>query len=886
MIDSTGQSRMEDGKIQLRGNFTQAEDGETENLILGDGISLILNGTAPQTIDLPGVDIIPNLDLTQSTAVLLKDDYEGSHLYGLEKLVPKGNTLYSYYDYNTLTSDTTLDTHFNCGGELDLGDHKLTVKGNFRQKGATHVGTGTLHVTGKYTAAKGQMNISGGTVHVGGDMAVQSDAAVSLNGEESCLRVDGDFTTASKTGSDNRFTTGTLEVKGNLTEKKSACKDSLNMTGTKLILNGDKKQTVTLQNMADDIYLHDIDMRNSAGVNFASAGIKAGRIAGLENITNQLLTIRDSHITLQEDEYFKGELILDDSYLNCDGHTLQVGKSFTQTDTVLNLNTGTLQVEENYCILGSSILQMRYQPDLVKVGGNFATASTMNHSPVLQSGRMEIGGDFDQSGDAASFASSGNFVIAFLGSGIHKVHFTDSDYSGFANIDPAHNNIEEIQDSISAGTAAIYITQGFIKGLGEALLDPELMVISGAFMAAYGLGTAILPATLMTAIVELASLIIIFVSVYMMYETWEDMGEVMDSDLSPKEKAVEFGRCGSLMLLSGMSLAGSLAMLSNPQMVRSSLETTKGMLRATVTEIKQMAKILTITDIASLISYCKGCATEEAMVYLQEVAMEKNVHQLHQLANIVRKAYREVGTVLQKDDLVAAVRNWMANGSVSKAVSAAVQWAEFRSEEYAGKAFRKVVDAILEHYGTTQEEFNHLRLKKVSSLSDSERELMKGIREAVPKPGGNTVFQKTIPVEDIPKYLGENGYSSVQGYIANYDDVSHISGYKNVVESLRLDYKVNGVRPYPENGDAYGYIKFQTNDVDNIEIPFGELLGGSNTDGYPCTLNGFTGARNGEMIPEWFVGKKNAVEPIEGAELHQVINGVDTIIGIYEEGHF
>ncbi len=107
-----------------------------------------------------------------------------------------------------------------------------------------------------------------------------------------------------------------------------------------------------------------------------------------------------------------------------------------------------------------------------------------------------------------------------------------------------------------------------------------------------------------------------------------------------------------------------------------------------------------------------------------------------------------------------------------------------------------------------------------------------------------------------------------------------------MVESLRLDYKVNGVRPYPENGDAYGYIKFQTNDVDNIEIPFGELLGGSNTDGYPCTLNGFTGARNGEMIPEWFVGKKNVVEPIAGAELHQVVNGVDKIIARFIKGHF
>ena len=131
----------------------------------------------------------------------------------------------------------------------------------------------------------------------------------------------------------------------------------------------------------------------------------------------------------------------------------------------------------------------------------------------------------------------------------------------------------------------------------------------------------------------------------------------------------------------------------------------------------------------------------------------------------------------------------------------------------------------------------------------------------------------------------KKGYSEIGGYIAKYDDVSHITGYDNVVESSRLDYVTEtGIRPYPEGGDAYGYIKFTTEDVDRIEIPYGKVFGGKNTDTLPCTLNGFTGARNGEIIPEWTASKR--LTPDYGSELHKVVNGTDSIIGVFDGEHF
>ena len=197
----------------------------------------------------------------------------------------------------------------------------------------------------------------------------------------------------------------------------------------------------------------------------------------------------------------------------------------------------------------------------------------------------------------------------------------------------------------------------------------------------------------------------------------------------------------------------------------------------------------------------------------------------------------------------------------------------------------KNLGEVLKQQGLTLEEFNKLRLTDVKDLTKEQIAQMKAIREAVPKIDANTYIQKTIPASDIDKYIGEDGWAAIGGYVARYDDVSHIKGYNNVVESSRLDYVTgDGVRPYPEGGDTYGYIKFKTEEIDKISIPYGKDFGGMNTDGPPCTLNGFTAARNGEVVPEWTLDAR--ITPNEGAELHKVVNGKDTVVAIFDGEHF
>ncbi|WP_051348459.1 pre-toxin TG domain-containing protein [Peribacillus kribbensis] len=198
----------------------------------------------------------------------------------------------------------------------------------------------------------------------------------------------------------------------------------------------------------------------------------------------------------------------------------------------------------------------------------------------------------------------------------------------------------------------------------------------------------------------------------------------------------------------------------------------------------------------------------------------------------------------------------------------------------SANSFKAQIGEVLRRHNLTLSEFQELKLRHVTELNSDEVRIMKEIRDSVPLITKDTLLQKTIPASDIEKYLSGE-YAEIGGYIAKYDDVGHINNYGDVVESFRLDYTSwNGSRPFPESGNVYGKIKFTTNKVDNIEISYGERFGGSNTDGPPCTLNGFTGSRNSELVPEWQFD--NRYFPNDGAELYRVTDGVDKLVARFD----
>jgi hypothetical protein len=200
------------------------------------------------------------------------------------------------------------------------------------------------------------------------------------------------------------------------------------------------------------------------------------------------------------------------------------------------------------------------------------------------------------------------------------------------------------------------------------------------------------------------------------------------------------------------------------------------------------------------------------------------------------------------------------------------------------KGFREELPTHLETNKINIEKFHELRLKAVDELTDSEVNVMKNIRDAVPSVNNKTLLQKTIPVGDIENYLSGK-YTEIGGYVAKVEDVNNVRMYDDVIETSRLDYTLNdGSRPYPVNGNSYGMIRFKTTQSDMVEIPYGERFGGNNSDDPPCTLNGFTAARNGMVVPEWtFNGR---YKPKIGAELYHVVNGQETLLAIFDGKKF
>jgi hypothetical protein len=200
------------------------------------------------------------------------------------------------------------------------------------------------------------------------------------------------------------------------------------------------------------------------------------------------------------------------------------------------------------------------------------------------------------------------------------------------------------------------------------------------------------------------------------------------------------------------------------------------------------------------------------------------------------------------------------------------------------KGFSKQISNELRKQGLTLEQFNKLRLIPVDQLTEDQIKSMKAIRDAVHPIKEDTVLRKTMPTSDIAKYLSGE-YTEIGGYVAKLEDVEQIKNYDDVVESFRLDYKLSdGSRPFPNGGDSYGVIHFSTESIDKIKIPYGERFGGATKDAPPCTLNGFTGSRNGTIIPEWKF--QRYVSPTEGAKLYLVQNGESKLLAVFDGEKF
>ena len=163
-----------------------------------------------------------------------------------------------------------------------------------------------------------------------------------------------------------------------------------------------------------------------------------------------------------------------------------------------------------------------------------------------------------------------------------------------------------------------------------------------------------------------------------------------------------------------------------------------------------------------------------------------------------------------------------------------------------------------------------LKLLKGEKYTGREKEIIKSIREKFTI-NENTWLRKIIKPEDAEKYVSGD-YNAIMGYISRAEDYNDVGNFKDIFETFRLNYKGT---PYHLTDKSYWKIEFKTISEDlekiNLDNTYGIEFGGLNEDINPCTRNGFTGAKNGKVIPEWNLEK--GIEYDDKALITKIENG-------------
>lgn len=164
------------------------------------------------------------------------------------------------------------------------------------------------------------------------------------------------------------------------------------------------------------------------------------------------------------------------------------------------------------------------------------------------------------------------------------------------------------------------------------------------------------------------------------------------------------------------------------------------------------------------------------------------------------------------------------------------------------------IKTIIEKHGISVDSFSKL-LDPDRALNIDEINLVGQIRNEIGTPPKGTVMSKIIPQSDIYKYLYDQNYKSIRGFVSVDEHSKSLNGLDSIFEGNRLDYNgtnfktdygVNGVSQSIGTPDiVYGKITYVLKDPDSVKIPT-ELV---TEDNIPYTGRGFTGSKR-IILPE------------------------------------
>lgn len=366
-----------------------------------------------------------------------------------------------------------------------ISGHKLTVNGSVIQSGGTvSVNGGQLEVTGDYRIQTAVKAANGAVTYKEGS------GVLKMTNEADYVKVAGSFVTQSITGHNNMLTAGTLEVKGDFTQS-SVSNNSIYCflsKGThKVLLSGDKKQTVTFDSSYGSSYslLNNLEIKNTSaeGIDFAKNVYVKGT---LKNESTPVISGKNIYVTsttIIADNHWGYDLSIYDGYkllndtvidgnlyiraypygVDLNNHTLTVNGNVTVDQGTIQINKGKFIISGDFSIWGAyTRLSMTNDTDYMLVEGNFNDQSSNSHNGSLTAGTLEVQGNFTQGNGSQSFYATGTHKVILSGTGLQTVSF-ESTKSKF--------NILEITKPIDLGYT--FNRKPVWSELIEAAIDQE-----------------------------------------------------------------------------------------------------------------------------------------------------------------------------------------------------------------------------------------------------------------------------------------------------------------------------------------------------------------------------------------------------------------------------
>ena len=467
------------GIMEVGGDIIQGK--YSENFHTTGEHTIILNGTSMQTLKFNGAGAdssrINNLRIENTsdegivfgTAVYVVGDLYNTDAVILNSaninITSETNFISNLWDHDiTISKNTTIhdvvisgNLYIGSGCSVKLGSD-IGIKQSLYINGSTNLNGYKLSVNGDVWL-NSQLEINRGKLNVSGDFNVarnnnsdRSKGYITMKYSEDYILVNGDMLFFSDNNY-SKFTDGTLEIKGDFTQKYDSKANNFCASGNhSVILNGNALQKISFKSKESKFNFLEIKNTSDEGVVFVTEFTANNIITNGCNI--QYYDPNKDDRILKSDKNIDGDLLINDDILDLNGHTLTVTGNLIHSGGTININGGELIVLGDYLIqtvdgekFSSSTgkLLMTNGSDAVTVAGNFVMQSSVSHANCLTNGVLKVGGDFSQlRGSSNNFSTSNNHTIILNGTSHQTINFYYGTSSAITNLKISNSSEEGV----------------------------------------------------------------------------------------------------------------------------------------------------------------------------------------------------------------------------------------------------------------------------------------------------------------------------------------------------------------------------------------------------------------------------------------------------------